>query len=43
MTEVDGPELDPQFAAGQEAEAQARRDARTARYGYDPTTVMSEA
>ena len=41
--EVDVPELDPAFAAEQEAQAQARRDARTAHYGYDPTTVMSEA
>jgi hypothetical protein len=43
VTEVDVPELDQGFAAGQEAQAQARREARTARYGYDPTTVMSEA
>ena len=43
VTDVEVPELDPAFAAEQEAEAQARRDARTARYGYDPTTVMSEA
>ena len=41
--EVEVPELDPVFAAEQEAQAQARRDARTAHYGYDPTTVMSEA
>ena len=41
--DVDVPELDPAFAAEQEAQAQARRDARTAHYGYDPTTVMSEA
>lgn len=41
--DVDVPELDSAFAAEQEAQAQARRDARTAHYGYDPTTVMSEA
>ena len=37
------PEFDPVFAAEQEEQAQARRDARTAHYGYDPTTVLSEA
>jgi hypothetical protein len=35
--------LDPAFAAEQEREAQGRREARTARYGYDPTDVLSEA
>ena len=35
--------LNPEFAAESEREAQGRRDARTAFYGYDPTTVMSEA
>ena len=34
---------DPGFAEVQEASAQARRDARTAHYGYDPTEVRSEA
>ncbi len=43
VTDVVVPELDPDFAAEQEAQAQARREARTARYGYEPTTVMSEA
>jgi len=42
-TEVDMAELDPEFAAEQEAEAQERRAKRTAHYGYDPTTVRSEA
>ena len=41
--EVDFPELDRVFALEHEEQAQARRDARTAHYGYDPTTVMSEA
>lgn len=41
--EGDQPVLDAAFAADQEAQAHARRDARTARYGYDPTAVMSEA
>ena len=36
-------ELDPAFAAAQEAEAQERRETRTARYGYDPTDVLSDA
>jgi hypothetical protein len=35
--------LDPAIAAAGDAEAQERRAARTAFYGYDPTTVMSEA
>lgn len=42
-TESSAPELDAEFAAEQEARAQARRAARTAYYGYDPTTVRSEA
>jgi hypothetical protein len=42
-TNVDSASLDPQMAASQEASAQARRAARTAHYGYDPTTVRSEA
>ncbi len=41
--EVDTPELDEDFAKASEEEAQQRRDARTAFYGYDPTTVRSEA
>lgn len=41
--DVDVPALDAAFAADQEAQAQARREARTARYGYDPTDVLSEA
>lgn len=40
---VEAPRLDPEFASRQEREAQARRSARTQRYGYDPTTVRSEA
>jgi hypothetical protein len=43
VTEVDSPELDPEVAEAAEREAQERRAARTAFYGYDPTTVMSEA
>lgn len=42
-TDVSAPELAPDMAAASEREAQERRDARTAFYGYDPTTVMSEA
>ena len=42
-TRVPSPELDPDFAGVQEASAQARRAARTAHYGYDPTMVRSEA
>jgi hypothetical protein len=41
--DVDSVALDPAFAAAQEEQAQARRAARTARYGYDPTDVLSEA
>jgi hypothetical protein len=36
-------DLDPEFAKEAELEAQERRDARTAYYGYDPTAVKSEA
>ena len=42
-TDILGSPLDPTFAAQQEEEAQRRRAARTAHYGYDPTTVRSEA
>ena len=42
-TDVSSPALDSDFAVEMEREAHARRDARTAFYGYDPTTVMSEA
>ena len=37
------PRLDPGFAASQEIEARRRRAARTEHYGYDPTTVRSQA
>ena len=40
---VESPDLDPELAAAAEAEAQERRRKRTEHYGYDPTTVMSEA
>ena len=43
VTRVDSRPLDPGFLFEMEAEAMSRRDARTAHYGYDPTTVMSEA
>lgn len=42
-TDVQAPVLDTEWAAEQERAAQARRDARTAHYGYDPTAVLSEA
>ncbi len=42
-TEVVQVELAVEAAAAAEDEAQNRRDARTAFYGYDPTTVRSEA
>ncbi len=42
-TTVKSPQMDPQLAADAEAEAQVRRAARTARYGYDPTDVRSDA
>lgn len=35
--------LDADFVAPQEQEAQRRRAARTAHYGYDPATVRSQA
>lgn len=40
---VNDIELDEEFAKEAEIEAHERRDARTAYYGYDPTTVKSEA
>ena len=40
---VNDIDLDPEFAKEAELEAHERRDARTAYYGYDPTTVKSEA
>jgi hypothetical protein len=40
---VDSPALDARFARDMEDEAQARRAARTAHYGYDPSRVYSEA
>ncbi len=43
VNKVDSVELDPQFAREMEDEAQKRRAARTAHYGYDPTVVYSEA
>ena len=43
VTRVDSRPLDPGFLFEMEAEAMSRRAARTAHYGYDPTTVMSEA
>ncbi len=42
-TDVEGAPLDGAFARASEAEAQERRDRRTAFYGYDPTNVLSEA
>ncbi len=42
-TRVESAPLDPEYARTMEAEAQQRRAARTAYYGYDPTFVMSEA
>ncbi len=43
VTSVESTPLDPQFAHAMEVEAQERRAARTAHYGYDPTVVYSEA
>lgn len=43
ITEVASPELPEDEAANAEAEAQARRAARTEYYGYDPTDIRSEA
>jgi len=42
-TEVELIELEPEFAEAMEIEAQERRAKRTEYYGYDPTTVRSEA
>lgn len=43
VTRVDSPPLDPGFARMSEEQAQTRRAARTAHYGYDPSRVYSEA
>lgn len=43
VTRIDSPPLDLGFARESEEQAQARRAARTARYGYDPSRVYSEA
>ena len=43
VTRVDSPVVDPRFARESEDEAQERRSARTAFYGYDPSRVYSEA
>lgn len=42
-TDVDSHPLPSELSVTAEREAQQRRDARTAFYGYDPTTVLSEA
>jgi hypothetical protein len=42
VTAVDTPALDPAFAEAQRAEGMARRAARTAHYGYDPTRVYKD-
>ncbi len=42
-TDVEPPELDEEMVADAEVEAQQRRRKRTEYYGYDPTTVRSEA
>lgn len=42
-THVPSAPVDQGLAVAAELEAQQRRDARTAFYGYDPTFVMSEA
>ncbi len=42
-TTVESQPLPLAFALEQEVQAEQRRDARTAFYGYDPTNVMSEA
>ena len=41
--DVNDLEIDPEEQQKAELEAQERRDARTAYYGYDPTAVKSEA
>lgn len=43
VTSDSGHSLDARFRADQEQAAQQRRAARTAYYGYDPTSVKSEA
>ena len=43
VTHVPSEPLDEGIAAASEQEAQTRRAARTAHYGYDPTMVRSEA
>ncbi len=43
VTQVESPELDLDFAKEAQAQATARRAARTAHYGYDPTDVRSDA
>ena len=43
VTRVEFAPMDPRFAAESEVEAQERRTARTAHYGYDPSRVYSEA
>ena len=42
VTKVESAHLDPEFARAMEDEAQTRRAARTAHYGYDPSRVYSE-
>jgi hypothetical protein len=42
VTRVEGTAMDARFARESEAEAQQRRAARTAHYGYDPSRVYSE-
>jgi hypothetical protein len=43
VTSAESAPIEGDFAAMMEASAQARRAARTAHYGYDPTSVRSEA
>jgi hypothetical protein len=43
VTRVESPVLDPDFAGEAKVQATARRMARTAHYGYDPTDVRSDA
>ena len=42
IAKVESAPLDPAFAKAMEDEAQQRRAARTAHYGYDPSRVYSE-
>jgi hypothetical protein len=42
VTKVESAPMDARFAKAMEDEAQARRAARTAHYGYDPSRVYSE-